>query len=239
MRANAQLGLFVHRVGADLYFQHLAFRADDRSVQRAVAVLFRVGDVVVELFRDVPPQRVDDAQRGVAIAHFRHQHAHRTHVVDLAELQTLALHFAPDRIDVFGPAADVGIDAGGLQFGLQLIHHITDEPLAIKAPLVQQLGDLLVLFRLQVTEGQVLQFPFDMTDAKTVSQRRIDVEDFPGDPVALFVIGGFHRTDRAGALGQFDQRNANVVDHGHEHLAQVSTWPESPAPTIGAGSGWR
>ena len=118
VRADAQLGLFVHGVGADLHFQHLALRADHRGVQRAVAVLFRVGDVVVEFFRDVPPQGVDDAQRGVAVAHFRHQHAHRTHVVDLAEFQTLALHFAPDRIDVFGPAADVGIDAGGLQFVL-------------------------------------------------------------------------------------------------------------------------
>ena len=84
-------------------------------MQRAVAVLFRVGDVIVEFFRDMAPQGVDDAQRGVAIAHFGHQHPHGTHVIDLAEGQTLALHFAPDGIDVFGPAADVRINPGGFQ----------------------------------------------------------------------------------------------------------------------------
>ena len=221
VRAHAQLGFFVHGVSADLHFQHLALGADHRGVQRAVAVLFRVGDVVVEFFRDVPPQGVDDTERGVAVAHFRHQHTNGAHVVDLAEFQTLALHFAPDRIDVFGPAADVGIDASGGQFILQLAHHVGDEALAIQAPLMQQLGDLLVLIGLKVTEGQVLQFPLDVTDTETVGQRRIDVEDFTGDAVAFFVIGGFHRTDRTGAFGQFDQRDANVVDHGDQHLAQV------------------
>ncbi|MNS89134.1 hypothetical protein D3C72_1231380 [compost metagenome] len=164
---------------------------------------------------------MDDAERGVAVAHFRHQHAHGTHVIDLAELQTLALHFAPDRIDVFGPAADVGIDAGGLQFVFQLAHHVADEALAIQSPLMEQLGDLLVLVRFQVTEGQVFQFPLDMTDTQAMGQWRVDVEDFTGHTVALFVVGGFHRTDRARAFGQFDQGDANVVDHGHQHLAQV------------------
>ncbi|MNB92216.1 hypothetical protein D3C75_393160 [compost metagenome] len=137
VRAHAELGFLMHRMGADLHFQHLALGPDHRRVQRAIAVFLGVGDVVVELFRDVPPQGVDDAERGVAVAHFRHQHTNGTHVVDLAELQAFALHFAPDRIDVFGPAADVGIDAGGLQFVFQLAHHVADETLAIQAPLME------------------------------------------------------------------------------------------------------
>jgi hypothetical protein len=220
VRAHTQFGLFVHGVGADLHFQHLALRADHRRVQRAVAVLLGVGDVVVELLGDVPPQGVDDAQRGVAVAHFRDQHAHGAHVVDLAEFQALALHFAPDRIDVFGPAADVGVD-GGLQLVLQLVHHVADEALAVQPPLMQQLGDLFVLVGLEVAEGQVLQFPLDMADTQAVGERRVDVEDFAGHAVALLVVGGLHRTDRAGAFGQLDQRDAHVVDHGHQHLAQV------------------
>ena len=101
---------------------------------------------------------------------------------------------------------------------------------------MQQLGDLLVLVRLEVTEGQVLQLPLDMTDAQAVGQRRIDVEDFAGDAVALLVVGGFHRTDRAGAFGQFDQGDAHVVDHGHQHLAQVFHLAlGAHAPWTGAG----
>ena len=221
VRAHPQLGLFVHGVGADLHFQHLAFRADYRRVQRAVAVFLGVGDIVVEFLGDVPPQRVDDTQRGVAVAHFRHQHAHRTHVVDLAEGQALALHFAPDGIDVLGAAADVGVHAGSLQLRTQLAHHVADKALAVQAPLMQQRGDLFVLVGFQVAEGQILQLPLDMADAQAMSQRRVDVEDFAGHAVALFVIGGLHRPDRAGAFGQLDQGDAYVVDHRHQHFAQV------------------
>ena len=221
VRTHPQLRLFVHGVGADLHFQHLALGADHRSVQRAIAVFLGVGDVVVELLGDVPPQGVDDTERGVAVAHFRHQHAHGAHVVDLAEGQALALHFAPDRIDVLGAAADVGVDAGSLQLGAQLAHHVGDETLAVEPALMQQRGDLFVLVGFEVAEGQVLQLPLDMADTQAVRQRCVDVEDFAGHAVALFVVGGFHRSDRAGAFGQLDQGDAHVVDHRHQHLAQV------------------
>jgi len=221
VRAHPQLRLFVHGVSADLHFQHLALGADHRSVQRAVAVFLGVGDVVVELLGDVPPQGVDDAQRGVAVAYFRDQHAHGAHVVDLAEGQALALHFAPDGIDVLGPAADVGVDAGGLQLSPQLAHHVGDETLTVKPPLMQQRGDLFVLVGLEVPEGQVFQFPLDMADTQAMGERRVDIEDLAGHAVALLIVGGLHRTDRAGAFGQLDQGDAHVVDHCHQHLAQV------------------
>ena len=72
--AYAQLGLLVHGLGADLHFQHLAIRADYRGMQGAITVFLGVGDVVVELLGNVPPQGVHDTQGGVAVAHLRHQH---------------------------------------------------------------------------------------------------------------------------------------------------------------------
>ena len=86
---------------------------------------------------------------------------------------------------------------------------------------MQQLGDLLVLLRLQVAEGQILQLPLDMADTQAVSQWGVDIEHLAGYALALLIVGFFHRTDRAGALGQFDQRHAHVINHGHQHLAQV------------------
>ncbi|RMQ54470.1 hypothetical protein ALQ01_05585 [Pseudomonas savastanoi pv. glycinea] len=221
MRTNAQLGLFMHGVGADLHFQHLAFRPDNGGVQRAIAVFLGVGDVIVELFGNMPPQGVHNAQRGIAIAHFRDQYTQRAHVIDLAECQAFALHFAPDGIDMFGSATDVSRHAGGLQFVVELGHDVADEALAVQPALVQQLGDLLVLIRLQVAERQVFQLPLDMPDTQTMGQRCIDVEDFASHTIAFFVVGVLHRTNRAGTFGQFDQRNTNVVDHRHQHLAQV------------------
>ena len=222
VRANPQLGLFVHGMGANLHFQDLAFRPDHGSMQRAVAVLLGVGDIVVEFLRDMPPQGMDDAQRGIAVAHFRHQYPYGTHVIDLAEGQALALHFAPDRVDVLGPAADVGVGhAGGFQLGTQLVHHIADKALSVEAALMQQGGDLFVLLGLQIAEGQVLQLPLDVADAQAVRQWRINIEHLAGDAVALLVRGIFDRANRAGTFSQLDQCHAHVINHGNQHLAQV------------------
>ncbi|MNQ60666.1 hypothetical protein D3C85_749530 [compost metagenome] len=122
---------------------------------------------------------------------------------------------------MFGPPADVGLDPGGFQFQAQVAHHIIDVLLAIQPALVQQLGDLFVLLGLQVAERQVFQLPLDMADAQAMGQRRIDVEDFAGHALTLRVVGMLDRADRTGALGQLDQGDAHVIDHRHQHPAQV------------------
>src|SRR5690606_347895 len=219
--ADTQLGLFVHGVAADLHLQDLAIRSDDRRVQRAVAVFLGVGDVVVELLGNVPPQGVHDAQRGVAVVDFRNQHAHRKHVVDLAQLQAFFLHFSPDGINMLGAPTEIGLDTGGGQLFAQLVHHMGDVLLAIQAPRMQQGSDLLVLPGLQVAEGEVFQLPLDMLDSQAMGQRRVNIEHFAGNAVAFFIVGILDRPDRAGALGQLDQRHTHIIDHGHQHLAQV------------------
>lgn len=86
---------------------------------------------------------------------------------------------------------------------------------------MQQGGDLLVLLGLEVAEGQVLQLPLDVADAEAVRERRVDIEHFARHALALVVAGVLHRTDRTGALGELDQRDAHIIDHRHQHLAQV------------------
>jgi hypothetical protein len=65
---DADLADLVHRVGPDLDLERLPVERDHRGVERLVEVVLRVGDVVVELARDRAPERMDDAERGVAVA---------------------------------------------------------------------------------------------------------------------------------------------------------------------------
>ena len=220
--AHAELRLFVHVEGADLHLQHLALRAHHGGVQALVAVVLGAGDVVVELLGHVLPQRVDDAQGGVAVAHFAHQHAHRAHVVDLAEIQMLFLHLPPDAVDVLGAAVHLGaLDAVALQMAAQAVDHLVDIAFPVEALFIQQLGDLLVGARLQVAERQILQLPFQLAHAQAVGQRRVDVEDLAGHLLLAFRVGLLHRANDHGPLGQLDQGHAHVVDHRQQHLADV------------------
>ena len=119
VRGDAELGVLVHLVRADLDFDGLAFRPDHRGVQRAIVVRLRLRDVVVELPRHRRPQVVHDAERGVAVLHVVDEHAHRAHVVKRFEADALALHLVVDAVDVLRPAADFGRDARARELASQ------------------------------------------------------------------------------------------------------------------------
>src|SRR5690606_27931464 len=119
VRGDAELGVLVHLVGADLHFQRAPARADHRGVQAAVVVALGLGDVVVELAGNRRPELVRHAERRVAGRDVVHQHAGGTDVVELAEGDALALHLLPDAVDVLGRAGALGVDAGLGQGGAQ------------------------------------------------------------------------------------------------------------------------
>ncbi len=120
-------------------------------------------------------QRMHDAQRGVAGGDVVDQHAQRAHVVELGELQALALHLAPDRIDVFRTPGNVGREAGFPQRIAELLLRRRDPGFASAATLVEQTRDASVHLRLQVAEREILEFPLDLPDTEPVRQRRMDV----------------------------------------------------------------
>ena len=108
---NTALGDFMHQPGADLHFDAHVVRADDGGVDRAVVVLLRRRDVVLEAARHGAVGAVDDAERPVALVHRADDDAEAEDVGELAERQMLALHLAPDRVGPLLAAIDLGLDA--------------------------------------------------------------------------------------------------------------------------------
>ena len=53
VRRDAKLCIFVHLAGTDLDFQRFTARPEHHGVDRLIAVRFRVGDVIVELIRQM------------------------------------------------------------------------------------------------------------------------------------------------------------------------------------------
>ena len=67
MRRDAPLGMSVHVVGADLNFDRLVPGTEHRGMNRAVHVVLRGRDVVVELAGNERPERMHDTERRVAV----------------------------------------------------------------------------------------------------------------------------------------------------------------------------
>ena len=106
-----------------------------------------------------------------------------------------------------------------------MLQHVINVLFTYQTLLIQQLGNFLVGARLQVTEGQILQLPFQLANAQPVGQRRVDIEDFLGHLALALRLRLLDRTDDHRSFRKLDQGDAHVVDHGHQHLAHVIQLP--------------
>ena len=111
VRGDAVFGHLVHLVGANLQFDALAARPDDRRVDRAIVVLLRRRNIVLEAPGHARPGRVRDADRGIAVRDRVDDDAKAIDVGQLLEGDRSALHLAPDRIGLLLPALDLDLDA--------------------------------------------------------------------------------------------------------------------------------
>jgi hypothetical protein len=133
VRGHAGLGHQVHGLGAQLEFDVHARRADQRRVQRLVAVDLRDRDVVLEAARHRLVLLVQQAQRRVAVGHRRHDDAEAVDVGDLREAQVLLVHLAVDGVQRLLAAGDAHLHAGGLETPLDVALHLLDQVAAAAA----------------------------------------------------------------------------------------------------------
>mmetsp|Transcript_9336 Transcript_9336/g.25224 ORF Transcript_9336/g.25224 Transcript_9336/m.25224 type:complete len:222 (-) Transcript_9336:1437-2102(-) len=99
---GAIFGQVVHFVGADLDLDQVAIAWVGDDVQRLVAVLLRLLDVVLGL-SDHLPGCLDGAERLVTVLTRAHDDPQPTHVLHLLGRVSLLLHLAPDAPQVLRP----------------------------------------------------------------------------------------------------------------------------------------
>ena len=193
-------------------------------MQGAVARRLGIADVVVKLARQRPPEAVHDPEGVVAVLRPLHEHAQGEQVVDLVERAPplgIALHFLVDGINVFDASPHLGADLGRLQRRLQFALHLLEVALARRALRGQEFGQPLVFLRLQVAEGQVLQFPLKLPDAQARGQRGVDLHGLARDAELLLPRQRLQGAHVVEPIGEFDDHDPHVARHGHEHLAEV------------------
>ncbi len=222
VRGDAELGHLVHLVRADLDLQRPALGPDHGRVQRLVHVELGHRDEVLEAARQRLPQRVDHADRAVAVLDRVDDHAHRGEVVDLVELAALLGHLRVDRVEVLGAARRSAPRCRPRRARACRYSPASDDvALALVALLGDQALDLLVLARVQRREREVLELPLDRVDTQAVRQRRVDLERLAR---LLHLLLLRHRVDRAHvvqAVGELDQDDPHVGGHRDHHLAVV------------------
>ena len=221
MRGDAVLRERVHLARTDLDLERLRARTHDRGVERLIEVRLRHGDVVVELTRHRRPQRVHDAERGVARGEVIHDDADRKQVVDLVEADALAPHLLLNGPEMLRPSRQLGPHARFLELGREVLHRLLDVAFARLAALGELIGQFLVLLGLEVFEREILELPLDLPDPEAVREGRVDLHRLLRDAPLLVRRERRECAHVVEPVAELDDDDAQVVGHREEHLADV------------------
>jgi hypothetical protein len=221
MCGHAPFRDLVHQPRADLHFDAHVMRPDHRRMDRAVVVLLRCRDVILEAPRHGAIGAVNDAERAVALVHRAHQHAKAEDVGKLAERQKLPLHLAEDRIGPLLAPMHFRLDAVVGQLLRQLLLDRFENVAALGMKLRQPVGDDAVGFRVQHLEGDVLELVPHRLHAHAAGQRRIDLHRLLCDPRTLLRLHMPKGPHVVQPVGQLHQQHPHVLRHGQQQLPQV------------------
>ena len=164
---------------------------------------------------------MDDAKHCVTVRDRFHEHTHSKKIVNLVQILVLGDHLLVDAKIMLDAAVNRALDTVLLKRGLDLVHDLRDILLALLFAAVHVLNELVVLFRFQITQRQVIQLDLEARYTQAPGDRRVDVERLARFFLlflGLHVLEGAHIV---GAVRQLDDDDTDVLGHGQEHLAKV------------------
>ena len=112
-------------------------------------------------------------------------------------------------------------DAGFRQGGLDGFENLADALATIAARGLDRFRDHREAVRIQVRQAQVLQFPINLIETKTMRDRRMDVEGLARDAPPLRALQRRQRTHVVQSIRQLDQHDAHIARHRQQHLAEI------------------
>ena len=218
---DAFLGDAVHLFGADLDLELVAAGSDEGGVQALVEVGARHRDEVLDAAGDGAPDGVEQAEDRIAVLHGLTNDADGEEIVDLVEGQFLVGDLLLDGVEALDAPFDAAGDFVLAEFGFELLDDAFEEDFAFAAEGIDFVGELLVGEGVGVAEGKVFELTAELAHAEAVGERGEDFEGLAGDLLALLggqMLQGAHVVE---AVGELDDDDADVGDHGEEHLADV------------------
>ncbi|RMN46324.1 hypothetical protein ALQ59_05621 [Pseudomonas syringae pv. apii] len=221
VRSDAVIGHLFHFACANLDFDRYAVHAEQRGMQRLVAVGLGDRDVILESAGQRLVQIMYSAQHAITGIDLVDDDAERVNVHDLVEGPALAAHLLVDAVEVFLPPADVAFDAIHRKAMAQGLFDLVDQLLAIAPGALDRLVDSRGAHRVHGLETQVFKFDAHTVHAQPIGDGGIDFEGFLGDAAALFTGQDFQCAHVVQAVGELDQNHADVPRHGHGHFLEV------------------
>ena len=131
------------------------------------------------------------------------------------------MQFLVDAVEALDAAFDAAGDAGFFEAVAKDAFDARHEGFALFAARFNGDANLLVTDGIDVFEAEVFEFAANFAHAEAMCDGSVDIERFAGDLLLALGIEMLERAHVVQAVGELDEDDADVVDHGEHHLAQV------------------
>ena len=221
VRGNAVFGDVMHALRADLNFYRGTVRADQRGMQRLIAIFLGDGNIVLELSRHRFVQAVQCTKRQITGRRVTNDDAESVDIEHLREAQALLDHFSIDRIQAFFAAEHSGFDIRFTQFAADATKNLGQQFAPVTAHGFERFGQDVETRRMDMLKRQVLELPGNIVEADPHRHGHIDFQGFPGNAPTFVRPHESHGLHVMQAISQFDEYDTQVAHHRHQHFAEI------------------
>ncbi|MNC30052.1 hypothetical protein D3C75_783240 [compost metagenome] len=218
---NPELGSPVHLPRADLHFCRLSARTHHSGVQRLVHVRFGHGNIILETARHRLPKSMNNPECGITILNIVDDNADGKQIINFIELLVLGVHLVIDTVNMLRTPGQIPFDPHFVQFGTDAADHAVDELFPFRPLLVDQVGNAVILLRVQITEGNILHLPFNRGNPQTVRNGTKNLQRFIRNTALAFFGLIFKGTHIVQAVRQLNHNHPDILSHSDEHFAVV------------------
>ena len=99
--------------------------------------------------------------------------------------------------------------------------NLVDNLFALATFFLHHVRNLVEFCLIQITERQIFKLPLDARNPETVSEWCIDFHGLTRNAFLLVLAQMLEGAHIMQAVCQFDQNHADILRHGHEHLAMI------------------
>ena len=164
---------------------------------------------------------MDDAERPVAVSNVVCDDAQREQIVNLIDRDALLFEFQVNRIQPLDTGLGGARNPVLFHLLFDKLRHFGKKRFVLAPVFFDHVLQLLIAFRIDVTESEILEFATDFAHAEAVGERRVNIHGLARNRFATVsgqVGKGPHVVK---AVGEFHHDDADIVCHGEQHLAEV------------------
>src|SRR5208283_512289 len=205
----------------NLEFDMVSSRTDYCSMERLVHVRLGKAYKILEPAGNKRPERMEDAQYIVAVAHRVRDDPYSDNILHLLKRDLLFNHLLVNAVIMLDPALYLNGNVRQLELFRDDVLHLTDIAVLLLFAFRNLFFKLAEQIGHKSLEAQVLGLRPHPANTEPVSEGSINVEGLPRDTSLFFLGQMFNGPHIMEPVGEFYEYDPHILRHGKEHFPEV------------------